>query len=330
VRALLEDERARSAALVEGSVQKIDTLFGALVGNSQRRGEIGENFVKLVHDELRLGVLHATSHARRPGVCDHLWARAACGDAAAPLAVMVETKYAARGDTTEDVEKFLRDVDAGVRTGARNGAIYLSLCGPIAGRARIDVEKVHGVPVLWASRADDDALSARSLVELAFHAFASMWPLLHRAEDAAHRELLPELRASLQRQLEHAHALEPSIRFLEATSEQTRREAEALRKKQKKMVTELTNLQARHAELSMAVVATDDDALVAAATGAIRAHHKRRGRYAKTIDDVGKEDLDDSTRASLRARPDVFYACDRAVRDENQGGKKRPRPPADE
>ena len=202
--------------------------MGSLCGNSsQKRGEIGERFVRQVHDAMNLGTLADTSHQRAPGFADATWAHAPPGGAP-PISALVEIKFAATGDSAHGVDKFLRDLDVGVRTARVNAALYLSLIDRIGGRPVLQLETVHGVPVLWASRGAHDELSAASLVELAFTAFAAAWPLIHErgARGAAGEGALQQGVAQLlAAQLEEFARLEPRIAFLERSGDQMRREA---------------------------------------------------------------------------------------------------------
>ena len=323
---LLEDATAQNAALQDGPVARMESLLTSLCGHSQKRGELGEHFVKQIHDGLELGVLTPTSHARRQGVADATWRYAPPQFAdVAPLQAIVEIKFAKAGDTTEDVDKFMRDLDVAVRARECNTAIYFSLVGPIAGKKRLALEMHHGVPVLWASRDPQDDLSAASLVELAFLFLAAAWPMLAaRTERDPHDSLAQQVSALLQRQVDEFARLEPRIAFLERTSEQLRKEATLLRKSRDALVAQSTHFESLHPTLFAGALVEHVEGLEERVVAAVRAYHatRRKGYLPKSIDDLAR-DLAAEELAALKAQPSLFHVCERRVRAENQAGKRK-------
>jgi hypothetical protein len=317
---LLEEERQSATTMVA----KVDELCAALCGTSNARGQLGEHFVEGVHAELALGVLKNNSNQRRAGVADATWSFTPPG-ADAPLAVLVEIKNVARGATADDLDKFERDVRAAAQCGRVHGALYLSLVGRVPGKRSLELELLHGVPVLWASRAASDDLSARSLVQLAFASLATALPLLTAAgggDGDATAPLLAELALHFRSTLAQCHEMEPRITWLERTAETMRREAVLLRKSRDKLVQQVAAFETRH-QLAVGEAATTDEAeLRAAVVAAIAAFHAaHHGRYPKAATDLPL--ADPAHRERLAARPELFHACDREVRDRNQASKRR-------
>ncbi len=346
LKTLLDEERARNTALQEGPVTKMETLMASLCGSSQRRGEIGEQFVKQVHDGMELGVFTNNSHQRRPGIADGTW-NYAPSHFPTPLTVLCEIKFAKAGDTTEDVEKFLRDLDVAARAKRINGALYLSLIGPIAGKKKLSLELIHGVPVLWASRSVNDDLSAWSLVELAFLSFASAWPMMHASsstksdgdmnDNSYLNDFIQQASVLLQTHLDEYAKLEPRIAFLERTSEQMRKEAVLLRKSRDNLASQTTAFQGRHAFAltgdggvhgegghGFAYGGLEPNDVEEAVVHAIRTYTetRKKGYYPKTPDDLQK-DLSPDILKILVARPTLFLTCERRVRAERQLNKKK-------
>lgn len=319
---LLEQERTQNRSLQEGPVAKMETLMTSLCGHSQKKGEIGETFVKQVHDGLNLGVLTNTSHIKQSGMADSTWNHAHPNSE--PLCAMVEVKFATTGDSTRDIDKFMKDLDVSVRAKEKNAALYISLIGPIAGKSRIALEMIHGVPVMWASRlANDENLSAWTLVEMAFVQFAAIWPIVSANNSGAGTadQFLRHVSSLLQVQLDEYDRLEPRISFLERTSETMRREAAMLRKTRDALVTHTTNFQSRNS-LTIITPSTadvnEDDVLQA-----IRSYHKRtRGYYPKQPNDL-KNELAPEILRHLAVHTDLFQSCERRVRAEKQLTKRK-------
>ena len=320
---VLDEQRAQASG--------VEALVASLCGTSQKRGELGERFVRHVHDAMNLGTLSDNAHQRAAGYADGTWSYQPPG-AERAISALVEIKFAATGDSEKDVAKFHRDLDVAVRAGRANAAVYFSLLDRVGGKAVLDLEIVHGVPVLWASRGAADELSAGSLVQLAFNAFATAWPLMC-GRDAGSDATLQSVASLLAAQMDEYAKLEPRIAFLERTGDQMRREAGLLRKTRDALVAKVANFQGRHPALCAAAemgseAADGAETLEASTLQAIRAHHARRGGYyPKTTQDLSRE-LDEAQLSKLSNRPEVFELCVRKVRAEKQMGKKRPRAPA--
>lgn len=330
-------ELARLAQAAESAVERdralthVEELLTSLVGAgadaTNRRGELGEALVRHVHDALALGTLVPNPGKRAAGFADATWTYDA-GGGAPPLVALVEVKCAATADGQADVGKFLKDVDAAVRTGRVGAAVYLSLRDRIGGRRFLELQLVHGVPVLWASRAADDEVSASALVRAAFTALATAWPLLSRASagassaEADARCALEQVAVLLNAQLDEAAKLEPRVAFLERTSDQLRKEAGLLRRTRDALVSNVDNFHARFPHLP---VANDPDAealertAVAAIESYYAAHHNR---YPKDVSELQRH-LDSDTLAALQRRPQVYQTCERRVRAAKQGPKRR-------
>lgn len=319
---LLDEQRALGQQMREGQFAKVENILGSLCGSSQRRGELGEALVKQIHDTLNLGVLQGNSHTRSPGVADFTWSYTPPGDVRA-VSALVENKFSHSGDSTCDVDKFMRDVDVAVRAGRVNAALYLSLIRRVAGRPKLSVDMVHGVPVMWASRDASDDMSAASLVEVAFSAFAATWPMLCGRDDDSANVALQKVSALLNAQVDEYARLEPRITFLEKTSNQMRSEAVLLRKSRDTLVRQITNFQISNPSVCVADLQEEVEGLEDSVLTAVRTYHQRkRGYYPKHADDL-KAFLPAEELRALFQRPEIFQSCERRVRAEKQASKKK-------
>lgn len=363
------EAREAREAQVEGS-RRIEHLFGALCGNnSTRKGEVGEAFVKRIHDAMQLGTLASNGRIKAPGFADHTWEYAppAAADASSPpppLTALVEVKFSHDPGRARDVGKFDEDVRVGVTSRRINGALYLSLVERLAGRPRMSFEVLHGVPTLWVSRAAEDDLSAATMVEMAFLAFAQAWPLLCatqvEAEDAAgagrvHEEALRRAGAFVHAQMREHEKLDPRIASLEKVAEQLRRETLHLRKLRDGLFASAYQFQAQtpaafahlaDAAPAMAALAPqqsgsdelpgaadpldDEAALLASAAGqavaeAIRRYHAgHHKRYPKTLQAIAA-DLPADVRRVAAGTPALYPAAERLVRNEEWAKRTRKR-----
>ena len=332
-RAVAERQIAHLTSLLESMqenmVKRMDSVLGGLSG-STRRGEIGEHLVRQVHESLCLGVFHNNSKSRIAGIADGTWTYDAPNSV--KLQALVEVKYSQTPDSVKDIDKFREDVDTSVRAGRVNAALFLSLVHRIGGRPKIDLEIIHGVPVMWASRAANDELSALALVEMAFCAFASHWPLMHGAgagAGAADDYLSKDMAHFMQSQETEFTRLERYISDAERSTEQLRRNASLLRKTRELLVCNHTNFQTRHPR----VISHDDpvenleEAEEAVRTAVLAYHQRKKGRgYPKSEEDLRGE-VEEGVLASMKRHPDFLHSMVRAVKKQllEAGAAKRQR-----
>ena len=136
----------------------------------------GGKLLKHIHDTLNLGVYSKNAHQKTSGFGDATWTYTPMGGSPV-LTALTEVKLSQSADSACDLDKFLKDVDVGVRTQRINGALYLSLASRIGGKGRSGRGDTARGPVIWASRSAEDDLSAAALVDMAFTTFATLWPL---------------------------------------------------------------------------------------------------------------------------------------------------------
>jgi hypothetical protein len=147
-------------------------------GSTASVGQVGEDFVARVQSELSLGTWIDTSHTAAPGCSDALWEMDFPN--CCKLSALVEIKHTQRLHSVHDIKKFSDDVSEAARQGKINCAVLISLATRIQNTRPLHLSFEHGVAVLKASRSADDALPARSLVELALTTLATAWPLVQR------------------------------------------------------------------------------------------------------------------------------------------------------
>lgn len=160
---------------------EITAVMQRLTGNSATIGHIGETFVFDVHAAMQIGTLTRNANARIPGKADATWRY---GD----IVCLIEDKFGKSADDSArlkdgDIEKFEKDVKCAVAQGRINAALIISLEKRIPGRPQIAVDVSLGVPTVWASRNFSDAISARSLVELAFRTMVEVFSLVRQQGD---------------------------------------------------------------------------------------------------------------------------------------------------
>ena len=334
VNARLADNSSETNALKSGTFERIEMLVGSLCGNSARKGEMGEEFVKWVHDRLELGTLSRTGKIQCAGYADFLWEHVPPDSQA--IRAIVENKYGEFVNTRRDFSKFREDVREGVEGERINGALYISLTERIAGKPRIAIEIINGVPVLWASRDASDDVGASTLVEIAFSVFTHVWPQLCASGSDDTDTMLKHVCEFVKRQIAEYERLESSIKAFERSGDMIRRETTNLRKTRDSLVTSIYNFQSRHLPcvvLSTVDTSLPDDDTLDSPLGerllkAIRAYlasmPSKKSRYPKGVGELQSflsvEDMARITRAG-----DLFMSAERKIRAEASAaaGRKR-------
>ena len=235
---LLQEQHAlQTKELVAERENLADKYLGSLRGSSTSAlGQLGEDFVAKVQAELSLGTWRDTSHTASAGSADALWEMDFPG--CAKLSALVEIKHAQRLHSVHDIAKFAEDVSAGARQGQINCAVLISLAARIPSTRPLHLSFEHGVPVLRASRNAEDALPARSLVELALSTVATVWPLIQRQRgEHSEEHLLCSISELFDAQLvevaklsKQADELERQGRSLQRSATQVRKCRDALAK----------------------------------------------------------------------------------------------------
>lgn len=294
IRLLEETVERRDAELREvqsTTVARVETLFNSLVGNSSRKGDVGESFVKTIFGELQLGTLTHVGKVKCTGFADYLWEFV--GGNAPPLRVIVEIKFSMSGNSTRDVAKFHDDVREAAHTGRATAGLYLSLVDRVEGKPKLSIETVHGVPVLWAGRNVDDDLSARSLVEMAFTTLAHVWPQMCAApdEDVALREAT----AYVSQSISVFEKMDAHLKAIEKANETVRTNVAQVRVARDRALATAYQFRSRHDTGPV----IDDASLRSEITEKMREYYTRTKRYATSLDVLGLENVGNEDIAKM-------------------------------
>lgn len=315
MRLQLETRERDYRAKEEQVYGKVESLVASFGGNSAAKGRVGEHLVQTVHERLQLGTLEDCTHVKATGFADYTWEWAPPDGPR--IACLVEIKNARDGDKARDLNKFALDVHEGAQAGRINAAMYISLVDRLAGKPRVSLDLVHGVPTLWACRQPDDDVSAAALVELAFVTFAGCWPLLAEAEggEGAAHATLQRVASCLKTQVAEFQRMQPRIDSLERAADSIRREVTHLRRIREDLMQGARALQVQLPDAEPDAEDEVDLAAIAAqleeAVRTYRAAHNNR--YPKEVADLRNILSHDSLR---RATGEAFHAAAQRVRSE--------------
>ena len=272
------------------------SVLGGLRGSSSSVGQVGEHLVCTVFSALQIGIWEDTRGIANAGDGQWSWS----GDGGGPLQCMVEVKRVASLHTQKDVAKFWANVDTNLKAGKINAAMLLSLSARVDNARQLDVRMYNGIPVLLASRCADDAIPAAKLVELAFYAFASLWPSLARSRGGDAEGLLDAVARRFNAQMEEVTQLSKRIDSIERCAQSLHREASGLRKVRDSICTGIEQVRLQYPQLYISEFndeggediektdewSTDRGRALCEAVESFR--RLRHGRYPKTLSDLEK------------------------------------------
>lgn len=121
-----------------------------------------------------------------------------------------------------------RDLQAAATSDRANAGLFLSLAARCPGKPALHLTLEQGLPVLYASRDEDDATPAASLVQLAFQAMASAWPMICRQRGAGIELSLRAAAEQFEQILGKCEALSKHARSIERSASSLLREAKAI------------------------------------------------------------------------------------------------------
>jgi len=314
------DERMEAAQNLTN--ERVEALFGSLVGNSAKRGDVGENLVKSVHDVLELGELTKTNKIKAVGYADHDWDYNLQQGDLPPIRGLIEVKFSHDANAKRDVNKFRADVKDAAASQRSNMAMYISLVERLAGKAHVCVEVMHGIPVLWASRGTDDAIPAATLVEFAFKVFAHLWPFLTSSGESAASSTLQTLSKLLTTHLAQYDKMDTNLRALDKAGESIRLQTNQLRSIRDCLVAGIQEFQIRHPNSvhvhiddKMPVTSLLDTDVGQSVLTAVRAHYDAKKRTPSLVKEL---DLDPEVNDIVSSNPDLFALAKKRVKEENK------------
>lgn len=252
-----EETVAQMSREKEAVLAQYESFASTFRGSAATIGKLGEDFVARVHSSLNLGTLEDTSRIRETGWADALWVLEL--PHVRKLRALVEVKHVAALHSVHDIAKFEADVSEASKRGTANAAVLFSLSARIPGARQIDLRLKHGIPVLRVSRDAEDTLSARALVELGFSTLAEAWPLIQASKGETTEEIIRDVTAFIDDQLEKASKLSKPIRDLEKQARALSKIAGDLKKQQESMLQSMETLRLQYPQLS-----SDADSMVSA------------------------------------------------------------------
>ena len=247
-------ELADALASKDASAQRVETLVAeqhelvSRLGGSVARGQMGERFVAGIFAKLQLGDWQDDHGVKEDGYADALWTWQPSSTTPL-LSCLVEVKYVAELHSQHDVAKFHRDLQAAASKTRANAGLFISLAKHCTGKPSLQLTMEHGMPVCYASRDEDDALPAASLVQLAFQAMATAWPLICRQRGEGVELTVRAAAEQLEKQLGECEILSKHIGCITRSATSLLREAKALERLRDSMVKGVEGIRMNHPSL---------------------------------------------------------------------------------
>lgn len=323
--------------------QRVETLVSehrdlvARLGGATARGQMGERFVANIFSRLQLGDWQDDHGNKDEGFADALWTWQPSSNTPA-LSCLVEVKYVADIHTQHDIAKFHRDLQAAARNNRANAGLFISLAKHYPGKPSLQLTMEHGLPVCWASRNEDDPLPAACLVQLAFQAMASAWPLISRKRGEGIELTILAAAEQFEDQLSKCSSISKHIESITRAATTLLREAKSLEKIRDSMVKGIECVRMSHPSLVPEIpdlIAEEEEVSGREAhgdpwnsTGAQKlleaiVKQKKGTRYPKESEVT----LEHEAVVFVRATPNAFLiAIDRLKKEAGSKGRKRKAP----
>ena len=306
---------------------RIANMVQSLRGSSSAKGDVGENFVKTMHSETRLGTYESDGHKRTPGFADgtihHVMQH--CKDQKG----IIEAKNSDNLKIKVDMDKFKKtDIPAAVHQGRVNCGIFFSLTCRIHGKDMFYIEIIETIPVLWASRSADDDISAAEMVKIGFRMMAEIWPLLAHENANSEESTWTRVAEHLQTQTTKLDESNKVIATIESGANKMLRDVARLKEKHKEMLTQIQNVQFHDTKLTLKHTLHGlteqtpfwDTAEASTLLAEIKQYYETHpGRYPKTIEDL---QLDDKVALVIQGTPNAFLQAREKVKESTKNTKK--------
>jgi len=335
--AALVREGAADRERLEHLVQQQSDAMARYSGVASR-GQLGERTVAEVFAGLQLGEYTDESGHPEDGCADGLWVYQPSAHVPR-LSAIVEVKDVRSLHSQKDIGKFQRDLLAGVESNRANAGLFLSLGCRYAGKPPLQLVIEHGIPVCYASRAVDDALPVKCMIELAVRSLAEAWPLICRQRGEGVQMTVAAAAEQFEELLQNCENFSKHILKISKAAKTQLAEANHLEKIRDQMVKGIEGVRVNHPSLVPEVLEEEEEVATEGAPDAISTDRwatiggqlflsafraGKRGRvYPKAATDLK---LDVGAIEFLQNNPDAFTAAKEVLQRESRSavrGEKR-------
>lgn len=344
IESMLKGQLAKREADVERFNERLEKLVlqqGDVMlrySGTATRGQLGEHTVADVFSRLQLGEYRDEHKQPEEGCADGLWVWQP--SASVPLLSCIVEVKDSKVLHSLGMGKFHRDLRAATQSNHANAGLFLSLGARYPGKPPLQLTIEHGVPVCYASRADDDALPVPCMIEMAFRAMAEAWPLICRQRGEGVQLTVQAAAEQFEEQLGQCEALSKHIAKITKAAKSLLVDAKSLEKVRDNMVKGIEGVRVNHPSLvpeipegslasSEGVAELLDPWLTPAAEMFVEAIRsaKRGTRYPKESDMT----FEGEALLFYRDTPNAFVlAVDRLKKECGKGRKRKAEDPAED
>lgn len=318
------------AKVLQEKTNEITSVIRNITGSTATVGKFGENFVSEVHAQMELGTYRDDSHIKQSGFADGTWELKFPSADIENLVCLVDVKYGFPNKmethlhSQKDIKKFEDDTRAGVNMGRINCSMLISLVRRVQGKPRVSMDTSLGVPTVWISRGADDAIPAKSLVEMGFLVLAQSWPIISKKHSIT--DTVQAIARNLECQMIEYEKMEKHIHKMEDNAQLQLRNVCEMRKIQSTLIQNIHSFRIRYpAIVSLPEGDSEEDFWEKEGMELINSikHHKAtKGRnryYPKTIEELN---LNEKILNAARNIPHAFEIAKGKVKDEMQDAKR--------
>lgn len=244
---------------VESLAAENREMISNLSGTSTARGKVGEHLVETTFARLQLGSWQDDSANPAEGFADALW-EFSHPSSPHKLSALVEVKNVAAIHSQKDVVKFHTDLQTAIANGRANAGMFFSLSARFPGTRPLHLCLMYGVPVCIASRSADDPMPASSLIEMAFHAMAEIWPMVcKQGLNTDVEQTIHAVAEHYDHQLQELERLSKRIASLSRLAASLSREVKALEKFRSDWTKDIEKLRQMYPQLCLDTQTADEE-----------------------------------------------------------------------
>lgn len=253
---IIETKNEENRKMSEEYVVKFENMNKLLTGTAGSKGNVGENFVNEVFNNLNLGYLEDTRHKRDETGCeDFLWTQYD-EKTKKQLKCSVEVKNRETClHSKGDILKHQMRISEACNSGKINCGLFLSLQRKIPNTKSIDVKNISGIPVLYISKTE--SISSSMVVELGFTIMNLIW-LNTNMSDAndntedvylQFKEIINKISDLITKQMSSLSLMNKQIEDIDNNANALLKNSGKLKQIRLTMITNISNIQATHPEI---------------------------------------------------------------------------------
>jgi hypothetical protein len=245
--AQLSEVNKEDRARLEKLVQQQNDVMTRYSGISTR-GQLGEKTVIDIFSRLQLGEYQDDRMQKEDDFADGLWVWQPSTNTPR-LSCLVEVKDTKVLHSQNDISKFQKNMRAARLSNRANAGLFLSLSARYPGKPSLQITIENNMPVVYASRSEDDAIPVACMVEVAFRAMAEVWPHICRQRGEGVQLSVQAAAEQFEEQISQCESLSKHISKISDVAKTLKNQVTHLERIRDKMIAGIEGVRVNHPSL---------------------------------------------------------------------------------